>query len=67
MRVKAGFAVEAALLCPFLCLMICSVLTFTLKLYQTVEDYAEEQMIRQKQGISSEMLIRMEAMTEELF
>jgi len=67
MRVKAGFTVEAALLCPFLCLMICSVLTFTLKLYQTVEDYAEEQMIRQKQGISSEMLIRMEAMTEELF
>lgn len=67
MKVKAGVTVEAALLCPFLCLMICSMITFTLRLYRMVEDYAEEQMIRGKQGISSEMLIRMEAMTEEWF
>ena len=65
-NVKAGVTVEAALLCPFLCLILCSMIAFTLKLYQTVDDYAEKQKTRQEQELSSEMLIRLEAMTEEL-
>ena len=67
MRVKAGFTVEAALLCPFLCLIICGMIMFTLKLYQSVDSYAQKLMQRQEQRLSNEALIRLEAMTEELF
>lgn len=67
MRVKASFTVEAALLCPFLCLVLCGMLQFTLELYQKADSYAEELMQRSVQGLSSGELIRLEAMIEELF
>lgn len=67
MKVKASFTVEAALLCPFLCLVLCGMLQFTLGLYQKVDSYANELMQHEEEGLSSADLIRLEAVTEELF
>lgn len=64
---KAGFTVEAALLCPFLCLVLCGMLQFTLQLYKTVDNYAEYLINQQEQGLSSSDLIRLEAVAEDLF
>lgn len=67
MRTKGSFTVEAALLCPFLCLILCGMIVFTLRLYKTVDVYAKELAERQEQGLSSEELIRLEALAEEFF
>lgn len=67
MEIKASFTVEAALLCPFLCLILCGMLQFTLRLYERVDLCATEYMKRQEQGLSSSELIRLEAVAEELF
>lgn len=67
MKVKAGFTVEAALICPFLCLIICAMIMLTLELYQTVDTYAEELKQREENILSSADLIRLEAVAEELF
>lgn len=64
---KASFTVEAALLCPFLCLILCGMLMFTVQLYGTVDRCAEELSERQEQKLSSPELIRLEAVAEELF
>ena len=67
MKIKAEFTVEAALLCPFLCLMICAMIVLTLELYYTVDTYAEELRKRQERALSSANLIRLEAVAEDLF
>lgn len=67
MKVKAGFTVEAALICPFLCLILCAMILLTLELYQTVDIYAEKLKQREEQTLSSADLIRLEAVAEELF
>ena len=66
-NVKASFTVEAALICPFLCLILCGMLQFTLQLYQKVELYAETLVQRQEREISSSGLIRLEAIMEDIF
>lgn len=67
MKIKASFTVEAALLCPFLCLMLCGMLLFTLRFYRTIDTYAEELVQRQEKEVSSPGLIRLEAVAEDLF
>ena len=66
-NVKASFTVEAALICPFLCLVLCGMLQFTLQLYQKVELYAETLVQKQQREISSSHLIRLEAIMEDIF
>ena len=66
-KVKAGFTVEAALVCPFLCLILCGMIQFTLQLYQRVDGYAAELVQPREQGLTSDQLIRLEAVTEEIF
>jgi len=66
-KAKAGFTVEAALVCPFLCLILCGMIQFTLRLYHKVDDYAAELVQPREQGLSSGQLIRLEAVTEEIF
>ena len=63
---KAGFTVEAALLSPFICLVICGMLIMTLRLYQNVTVLSEEVKQRQEKGLSSTDLIRLEAVVEEM-
>lgn len=65
--VKASFTLEAALICPFLCLILCGMLQFTLQLYQKVELFAETLLQKQEQEISSSHLIRLEAVIEDIF
>lgn len=67
MRIKASFTVEAALLCPFLCMMLCGMILFTLRLYGTVDDYAAELAEQQERELTSSELIRLEAVAEDLF
>jgi len=67
MKMKASLTVEAALLCPFLCLILCGMIVFTLQLYNTVNTYAETLLERQVRQWSASELIRLEAVTEDLF
>lgn len=67
MGVKASITAEAALLCPFLCLVLCAMIQFTLRLYRTADTYAEELTERQEEAIPSSELIRLEAVAEDLF
>jgi hypothetical protein len=67
MKIKAGFTVEAALVCPFLCLILCGMIQFTLCLYGKVDVYAAQLVQQQIQELSSNRLIRLEAVTEEIF
>ena len=67
MHRKASMTVEAALLCPFLCLMLCGMIAFTLQLYQKVDNYAEGLVNQNRKGLSSTQLIRLEAVMEDLF
>ena len=64
-NVKASFTLEAALICPFLCLILCGMLRFTLQLYQKVDLFTEK--LLQKQELSSSQLIRLEAVIEDIF
>lgn len=66
MRLKASLTVEAALLCPFLCLMLCGMLVFTLQLYNTVDAYAQTLLERQVQRWPAPELIRLEAVIKDL-
>ena len=67
MQRKASITVEAALICPFLCLILCGMLVFTLQLYQRVDDYTKDLINRNRQITSSTELIRLEAVAEEMF
>lgn len=66
-RWKASFTVEAAMICPFLCLVLCAMLLKTVELYQMVDTYTEQLKQREEGGLSSADLIRLEAVAEELF
>lgn len=67
MKIKASLTVEAALLCPFLCLILYGMIVFTLQLYGTVSAYSETLLERQVRPWSASELIRLEAVTEDLF
>ena len=67
MKMKASLTVEAALLCPFLCLILCGMIVFTFQLYNTVNTYAETLLERQVRQWSASELIRLEAVIEDLF
>ncbi|MBO5353312.1 MAG: pilus assembly protein [Lachnospiraceae bacterium] len=67
MKMKASMTVEAALLCPFLCLILCGMITVTLQLYQKVDGYAGNLVNPEREALSSSELIRLEAVTEDLF
>ena len=66
MRKKASITVEAALLSPFLCLILCGLIMFTLELYRKVDNYTEQLINREEQEGSS-LLIRLEAVTEDIY
>ena len=66
MQVKASYTVEAALLCPFLCLILCGMIFLTMELYTKTEQYAKRLQQREETKIASVDLIRIEAVAEEL-
>lgn len=67
MKMKASLTVEAALLCPFLCLILCGMIVFTLNLYDVVSTYSDSLMERRIQQLPATDLIRLEAVTEDVF
>ena len=67
MKRKASFTVEAALICPLLCLVVCGMLLITLQLYEKVEQYAVHLQTNEGTGLPSTELIRLEAIIEEVF
>lgn len=62
--VKAGYTVEAAVVCPMICIMICGMIVMTMKLYHEVDAYSGKMKGRTEAGRSVQ-LIRMEAVVEE--
>jgi len=66
MQRKASVTVEAALLCPFLCLMLCGMILFTLRLYGEVHQYVEKIQDSPEQELPAAELIRLEVVIEDL-
>lgn len=66
MKIKASVTVEAALLCPFLCLILVGMLQFTLQLYDMVDNFAGE-LVNRQQELEAPELIRLEAVVEDMF
>ncbi len=58
---------EAALVCPFLCLILCGMLQFTLQLYHRVDAFADTLVQEQRQVVPANRLIRLEAVIEDVF
>jgi len=63
---KGSITVEAALLCPFLCLILCAMISLTLDLYKQTELFAEKLRSEQEKVLAAPELIRLEAVAEEL-
>ena len=64
MRVKASYTVEAALICPLLCLILCGIMILTLDLYQQVENFCIEQQEKIEGKAEATKWIRIEAVVE---
>ena len=59
--------VEAALVCPMLCLVLCGIIQLTLGLYREVQNYSTYIKERTEYRIASEDMIRLENTAAELF
>lgn len=65
MRVKASYTVEAALICPLLCFILCGIMIVTLDLYKQVEDFCIKQQENVENTAEATKLIRIEAVVEQ--
>ncbi len=66
MRVKASYTVEAALICPFLCFILCGIMIVTLDLYKQVEEFCIKQQENVERTAEATKWIRIEAVVEDL-
>ena len=57
---KGSFTVEAALICPFVCLVICAMMVVTLSFYHKVVCFGEEMVQSLKETDNTSMVLRME-------
>lgn len=64
-RIQGSLTVEAALVCPMLCLVLCGMIQLTMELYKRVEVYSKEVMADVEQGSSASELVRLEAVVAE--
>lgn len=65
MRVKASYTVEAALICPLLCFILCGIMIVTLNLYKQVEEFCIKQQESVESIAKATKWIRIEAVVEE--
>lgn len=63
--VKAGITVEAAFVCPLICLFLCGMIALTFRLYGQVETYSEELRERELPAPGAE-LVRLEVFVETM-
>ena len=64
MRVKASYTVEAALICPLLCFILCGIMIVTLSLYKQVEEFCIKQQENVESIAEATKWIRIEAVVE---
>ena len=65
MRIKASYTVEAALICPLLCLILCGIMVVTLDLYKQVEIFCIKQQENVESIAKATKCIRIEAVIED--
>lgn len=66
MQIKASYTVEASLIFPLICLILCGIITLTLELYYQVEYFSIEKQERVEKKAEATSWIRIEAVVEYL-
>lgn len=66
MQVKASYTVEASLIFPLICFILCGIITLTLDLYKQVEDFSIEKQEKIEKEAEAIMWIRIQAVVEDL-
>ena len=66
MYIKASYTVEAALICPLICFILCGIVILTLDLYKQVEYFAIEQQEKVESNAQAIHWIRIEQMVTNL-
>ena len=57
---KGSFTVEAALICPFLCLVVCAMIVTTISFYKEVERYGTETIRELENADHNTAMLRLE-------
>ncbi|MBE5951624.1 MAG: hypothetical protein E7260_08555 [Lachnospiraceae bacterium] len=63
---KGSVTVEAALVCPFVCLILCAMLVITVSFYEKVETFGTESIQRLKESDRTVTVLRMERILMEI-
>ena len=66
MKVKASYTVEAALICPLICFMLCGIMIVTLNFYKQVETFYMKQQEEIERKAEATKWIRIEAEVQYL-
>jgi len=56
---KASYTVEAALVCPFVCLILCAMIAVTFFLYQEVREFAQEAVSEVQESCLNAQAVRL--------
>ena len=59
---RGSITVEAAMLCPFLCVVVCAMVLVTFFLYDMIEDFGEEAVTGLIDLVEGVKLLRIERM-----
>ncbi len=66
MKVKASYTVEASLIFPLICLILCGIITFTLNLYNQVEHFSIEKQKKIENKAEAVIWIRIQTVVEDV-
>lgn len=59
---RGSITIEAAMLCPFLCVIVCAMVVVTFFLYDMIEDFGEEAVTGLVDLVEGVKLLRIERM-----
>ena len=62
---KGSYTVEAALILPFICMLLCASMLVTLMLYERVAQYGKEKVAQLRDGAVNVAVMRMERLLYE--
>lgn len=66
MKVKASYTVEASLIFPLICLILCGIVILTLDLYKQVETFSIEKQEKIEKEAEATIWIRIQAAVENI-
>lgn len=66
MKVKASYTVEASLIFPLICLILCGIITVTLNLYNQVEHFSIEKQKKIENKAEAVIWIRIQTVVEDV-